>query len=82
MTNTFNGLLKSEIKKVEKCANDFLDCNDCKVTGYSYGGIDELGFVSVTCEICHNYDTRSDCDINLNVFMPDRRRSFAVVKVW
>lgn len=74
----FENLLKSEIKKAEKCANKALNTNDCKVTGYHYNGKqDELGFVTIKCEICHNYEERAEVDVELNVFMPDRRRTWA-----
>ncbi len=74
----FDTLLKSEKMKAERFANTALNVNDCKITGYSTNGrVDELGFVKVICEICHNYEERADIDVQLNVFMPDRRRSFA-----
>lgn len=77
----FETLLKSEIKKAERCANKALKCNDCRVTGYfSDGTIDELGFITVTCEICHDYEARADVDVEMNIFIPDRRRSWAVAK--
>lgn len=71
-------LLKSEIKKAVKKANEANMCNDCTVTGYyTDGKIDEFGFLKVECEICHNYESRAKHDVILEVFMPDRRSSFA-----
>lgn len=70
-------LLKSEIKKAVKKANELNGCKDCTVTGYFHSGVDELGFVTVTCEICHNYEERADHDVVLECFMADRRSSWA-----
>ena len=71
-------LLPSEIKKAERCANKALKADNCKVTGYYHDGkIDELGVVLVKCEICHDYEERATVDVELNIFMPDRRRSWA-----
>lgn len=68
----FNGLLKSEIAKAEKISGG-------KVTGYSWDGEDSLRFVTVRCEICTGYGSSSERldDVILNVFMSDRRKSFA-----
>lgn len=75
---SFEQLLPSEIKKAERCANKALKADNCKVTGYYHDGkIDELGFVLVKCEICHDYEERATVDVELNIFMPDRRRSWA-----
>jgi len=74
---TFKGLNRSEIKKAIKKANELNGCKDCTVTGYSYSGADEFGCIRVTCEICHNYETRADYDVVVEVFMMDRRKSWA-----
>ena len=73
---TFKDLLKSEIKKAERFASK-RDGKDVRVSGwYTDNKMDELGFISVHCEMCSDeYGTREH-DIVLNVFMPDRRRSF------
>lgn len=77
MKKQFTQLLTSEIKKAEKAANEFLGCNGCELTGYSYGNEDNLGFVDVKCEICHASGRRADVEVEVSVYMPDRRRSFA-----
>ena len=74
----FENLKKSEIKKAETFANKFLGTDDCKVTGW--GGCIEpadMGWVTIRCEICHNYDERADIDVILNIPLWDRRRTFA-----
>jgi len=73
----FEGLNKSEIKKAERLANVLNGSNDCKVTGCSWKSNDELGFIEVFCEICHNYNERADYDVTVEVMMDDRRRSYA-----
>lgn len=71
----FESLLKSEIKKINKAAQQ-RDNTDSVITGYSYGAVDEWGTITVTCEICsNNMNTRMD-DLTFIVFMDDRRRSF------
>ena len=80
--NNLETLLKSEIKKAETAANKFYGRTDCKVTAYSHGGQDELGFYEVSCEIFFNYEEVADHSVTLFVFMPDRRRSFAKVRTW
>ena len=71
----FESLLKSEIKKINKAAQQ-RDNTDSVITGYSYGAVDEWGTITVTCEICSsNMNTRMD-DLTFIVFMDDRRRSF------
>lgn len=79
MTKEFTGLSKLEIRKAIKLANRINNCNDCVVTGYSYKSIpDEYNIIEVTCEICHGYDgDRADYDVVVEVFMDDRRRSWA-----
>lgn len=79
MKKQFKQLLNSEIKKAEKAANDFLGCNGCELTGYSYGKEDNLGFVDVKCEICNASGRIADVKVEVCVYMPDRRRSFARV---
>jgi len=66
----FEGLLKSEIKKIEKTTGG-------KCTGYYTNNlIDSIGFLSVECEIMNNDMTERLEDINLNVCLNDRRMSF------
>ena len=78
MTKEFTGLNKSEIRKAIKLANRINNCKDCTVTGYSYkSNPDEYNMIEVTCEICHNYEERADYDVVVEVFMDDRRRSWA-----
>ena len=74
----FEGLLKSEIKKINKFAQK-RDNKDSCITGYGYNSNpDELGFIEITCEICSNNMNDREEDIIFEVFMPDRRRSFVV----
>lgn len=84
MTKEFAGLNKSEIRKAIKLANRINNCNDCVVTGYSYKSIpDEYNTIEVTCEICHGYGgDRADYDVVVEVFMDDRRRSWAHTVIW
>lgn len=72
----FESMLKSEIKKINKAAQQ-RDNTDSVITGYSsYRYPDELGYIKVTCEICsNNMETRMD-DLTFFVYLPDRRRSF------
>ena len=71
-------LLKSEIKKAIKKANELNGCNDCTVTGYFFKAVpDELNFIQVKCEICHNYETRAEYDVTIECYLSDRRRSWA-----
>lgn len=70
----FEGLLKSEITKINKFAQK-RDGKDSKISGYFYSGEDELGFVEVKCEICSNNYNDREADVTFFVFMPDRRMS-------
>jgi len=66
----FKGLLKSEIKKIEKATGG-------KCTGYyTTNLIDSICFLTVECEIMNNDMTERLEDINLNVCLNDRRMSF------
>ena len=72
----FEGLLRSEIKKVNSYARK-RDNKDSQITGYAYNRVpDELGWIRVKCEICSNDMEDREDDLFLNVFMEDRRRSF------
>lgn len=72
----FDGLLRSEIKKVEKFAQK-RDGKDSRLTGYGYHDApDEFGFVTVKCEICSNNAKNRERDVILYVFVPNRRKSF------
>ena len=72
----FEGLLRSEIKKVEKFAQK-RDSKDSRITGYSYHETeDAIGFITVKCAICSNDMRDRERDVILYVFVPDRRKSF------
>lgn len=72
----FNGLTKGEIKRVEKFAQK-RDCTDSRVTGYACKEIpDEMGFIEVRFEICSNNMEKREDDVVMQVFVPDRRRSY------
>ena len=71
----FETLLKSEIKKIEKFAQQ-RDGKDSRVTGYGCNTTpDEWGFIRVVCEICSNNMRDREDDVVFYVYMPDRRRS-------
>lgn len=70
----FEGLLRSEIKKINKFAQK-RDGRDSRISGYFCSGEDELGFVEVKCEICSNNYNDREADVTFFVFMPDRRMS-------
>ena len=70
------GLLRSEIKKVEKFAQK-RDGKDSRLTGYGYHETeDAMGFITVKCEICSNDMRDRERDVTIFVYVPDRRRSF------
>ena len=72
----FDGLLRSEIKKVEKFAQK-RDGKDSRLTGYGYHETEgAIGFITVKCEICSNDMRDRERDVILYVFVPDRRKSF------
>lgn len=72
----FDGLLKSEIKRVEKFAQK-RDGRDSRLTGYGYHETEgATGFITVRCEICSNDMRDRERDVTLFVYIPDRRRSF------
>lgn len=81
----FDGLLRSEVKKAESLANKIAGRKDCKVTGWSAHRdpadplLPEFTWWTVTCEICFDYVERAPFDIQVHVFMNDRRRSFTAV---
>lgn len=82
MKKEFENLLKSEIRKAEKTANNYFGRTDCKVTGYFAKSCNLEGcgtWYDVTCEICFDYQERAEKDVLVCVFMDDRRRSFARV---
>lgn len=73
---SFENILPSEIKKVERFAQK-RDGKDSRVTGYSSSAcVDDQGLVKVRCEICSNNMTQREDDVVMFVFLPDRRRSF------
>lgn len=81
----FETLLRSEIKKAETAANKFFGTTNAKVTAYTAKPYLDNGcgdWYEVKCEICFGYEEIADYDVIINVFMPDRRRSFAAVKTW
>lgn len=72
----FDGLLRSEIKKVESFAKK-RDGRDSRITGYGYHEAkDADGFLVVKCEICSNDMRDREDDVSIFVYIPDRRRSF------
>lgn len=72
----FEGLLRSEIKKVEKFAQK-RDGKDSRLTGYGYHETEgAMGFITVKCEICSNDMRDRERDVILYVFVPNRRKSF------
>lgn len=72
----FDGLLRSEIKKVESFAKK-RDRRDSRITGYGYHEAkDAEGFLVVKCEICSNDMKDREDDVSIFVYIPDRRRSF------
>lgn len=72
----FDGLLKSEIKKVEKFAQK-RDGKDSRLTGYGYHETKgAIGFITVECEICSNDMRDRERDVTIFVYAPDRRKSF------
>lgn len=72
----FDGLLRSEIKKVENFAKK-RDRRDSRITGYGYHEAkDAEGFLVVKCEICSNDMKDREDDVSIFVYIPDRRRSF------
>lgn len=74
----FDGLLRSEIKKVEKFAQK-RDGKDSRLTGYGccyHETEGAIGFITVKCEICSNDMRDRERDVTLFVYVPDRRKSF------
>lgn len=72
----FEGLLRSEIKKVEKYAQK-RDGKDSRLTGYGYHETEGArDYITVKCEICSNDMQDRERDVTLFVYVPDRRRSF------
>lgn len=72
----FDGLLKSEIKKVEKFAQK-RDGKDSRLTGYGYHETEGASsYITVKCEICSNDMRDRERDVVVFVYVPDRRRSF------
>ena len=78
----FEGLLKSEIRKVERLANKLTGFSDCKVTAYSSMETHPINFdpsvvfVECDCEVCRNYEEPIGFSIHLTIPMFDRRRSW------
>ena len=68
-------LLKSEIKKVEKFASR-MNGIPTQITGYFHKGYDNLGFITVKCEMCSHDMTQRESDVTLEVCTFDRRMSF------
>lgn len=71
-----DGLLKGEIRKIEKFAQK-RDGGNPWLAGYYYNETpDEFGFVTVKCEICSNDIGDRARDVTLFIYVPDRRKSF------
>lgn len=79
MKKEFKGLLRSEIKKVEKLANKVTGFDNCKITGYSTveSTMFDSCWIDCKCEICRDYEERVDIDIRISIPMFDRRMSWA-----
>lgn len=71
----FGQLKASEIKKINRYVQDRDKADSC-LTGYSYSTPDEIGFVTVTCEICSHDMTQREADVIFNACLFDRRKSF------
>lgn len=69
-------LLISEIKKAEKFAEK-RDGVKAEVTGYGTDWSIDCGFATVTCEVCTKETNERLDDVELNIYVKDRRRSFA-----
>lgn len=78
----FDGLLKSEVKKLERAANKLTGFDDCKVTAYGskvtrpFDFDPDAVFVEVNAEICRGYEVVVPCIIQMSIPMFDRRKSF------
>ena len=72
-------LKPSEVKKVVRYASKKVG-EPCELTGYSYSGENEFGFVDVRCEVCTverpDKPFRRVRDVEICCMMSDRRRSF------
>lgn len=69
----------SEIKKANRYATK-KNGVPCEITGYTWSGPDDLGYVDVTCEVCTVEQPGKRCermpDLLICCMMRDRRRSF------
>lgn len=78
----FEGLLNSEIKKIERAANKISGFNNCKLTAYSskvthpFDFDFECTFVEIDAEICRDYEELVECEIHMSIPMFDRRKSW------
>lgn len=71
-------LLKSEIKKVEKAAKRRTG-KDCFLAGITYSIDPETSeWVDVTCEMDALEDGSFCCNVKIDCYIEDRRRSFIV----
>lgn len=69
-------LMKSEVKKVKNFVL-YKTGKSCYISGWSSNWKeDETGFVTVVCEMCSDFSSDYVEDVVLNIFMPDRRKSF------
>lgn len=76
MKNEFENLMVSEKKKVLAYAKKAFH-EMCTITGITYNKKpDCLGFVEVACEICNANMDRRVGTVVVQVFMPDRRRTW------
>ena len=66
----------SEIRKAEHLANKISGKKDCKVSGWFTDGA-QGSFQQFICEILSEGGMHREDDIEVNVYLPDRRRSFA-----
>ena len=69
----------SEIKKAERLANRLTGKKDCRVSGYYTEGANG-DFQIFQCEVLSDGGKTREIDINVDAFLPDRRRSRAYTK--
>lgn len=75
---TFDGLTNSEIRRIERYANEITGYNDCCLVDYSSHQEIICGdpIVTVTCNFLRNYVGCVDKKIVFIVDVNDRRRSY------
>lgn len=77
MKNKFDGLYKSEIKKINNVARKLTGFNDCRLDYYNYKIINS-SYVLVKAKLYHDkFRPDEYVDVYLNVDLTDRRKSKA-----